>query len=120
MSAESHVEIHKKVSVYWKVFWALLAGTVITVAIANIHMGILLGIVVAIIVAVFKGSLVAGYFMHLFHEVRWVYGVLALTAFFFVAMIGLIMWTHADQQGHNSGAFAVPQRHATATGGEGH
>ncbi|MCX7916071.1 MAG: cytochrome C oxidase subunit IV family protein, partial [Verrucomicrobiae bacterium] len=103
MSATSHPDIQKKVSVYWKVFWALLVATVITVAIANVHMGILLGIVVALIVALVKGSLVAGYFMHLFHEVRWVYGILALTAFFFVAMIVLIVWTHADQQGHNSG-----------------
>lgn len=120
MSTSSHADIHKKVSIYWKVFWALLVATVITVAIANVHMGILLGIIVALIVALVKGSLVAGYFMHLFHEVKWVYGVLALTGFFFIAMIVLIVWTHADQQGQNTGAFAVPARHAVASSGEGH
>ncbi len=112
MSADHHPEaIKKQVSLYWKVFGALTIGTIITVAIANVHLGILLGIAVALVVALVKGSLVAGYFMHLFHEVKWIYGVLLLTAVFFVVLIALVMWTTADQQGRHSGTFAVPQRH---------
>ena len=104
--------IKKQVSLYWKVFGALIIGTIITVAISNVHLGILLGIAVAVAVAVVKGSLVAGYFMHLFHEVKWIYGVLILTAFFFMVLIGLVMFSASDEQGRHTGLFTVPQKHA--------
>jgi hypothetical protein len=65
-----------------------------------------------VMIATFKGSLVAGYFMHLFAERKTIHWVLVLTAFFFVAMLGLIMWTHRDQQGQQHGIFAAPQEAA--------
>ena len=105
------VAVEAEVKRYWKVFAALTAGTIITVTISNVHLGILLGIAVALIVAVVKGSLVAGYFMHLLHERKLIYSILVLTAVFVVAMVVLLLWTYGDQQGTPHGIFAVPQKH---------
>ena len=77
------------------------------------------GITVAVIIATVKGSLVAGYFMHLFAERRLIYGVLALTAVFIIAMVGLLLFSYGDQQGHHQGAFIVPQRHVPVHPAEG-
>ena len=88
----------------------LIAGTILTVMASNVHLGIILGIIVAIMIATIKGTLVAGYFMHLFAERRLIYGILALTAVFIVVMIGLLLFSYGDQQGHHSGAFNVPQK----------
>ncbi len=103
-------DIPSQVKIYKIVGAALIVGTIITVMAANVHLGILLGIIVAIIIASVKGALVAGYFMHLFSERRLIYGVLALTAVFVVALIGLLLFSYGDQQGHHSGAFNVPQK----------
>ena len=65
----------------------------------------------AVVIATVKGSLVAGYFMHLFSEKKLIYVVLAFTGLFAVAMVGLILATYADQQGGQHGIFKVPQRH---------
>ncbi len=103
-------DIPSQIKIYKIVGAALILGTIITVMAANVHLGILLGIIVAIIIASVKGALVAGYFMHLFSERRLIYGVLALTAVFVVALIGLLLFSYGDQQGHHSGAFNVPQK----------
>jgi cytochrome c oxidase subunit 4 len=111
MSAEHHEHVRKHIRVYLWVFAALTAGTIITVAVANVHLGILLGIAAAVIIATVKGSLVAGYFMHLFAERKLIYVVLAFTGLFALAMVGLILATYGDQQGRAHGIFNVPQRH---------
>lgn len=111
MSEDHSHDITKRVKIYMAVGAALIIGTIITVLAANVHLGIILGIAVAIVIATVKGSLVAGYFMHLFSERRLIYGILALTAVFVVAMVGLILFTYGDQQGHHYGIFKVPQRH---------
>ena len=103
-------DIPSQVKIYKTVGAALIVGTVITVMAANVHLGIILGIIVAIIIATIKGTLVAGYFMHLLNERRLIYGVLALTAVFIVVMIGLLLFAYGDQQGNHSGAFNVPQK----------
>jgi cytochrome c oxidase subunit 4 len=111
MSEDHSHNITKRVKIYMAVGAALIIGTIITVAAANVHLGILLGITVAIIIATVKGSLVAGYFMHLFSERKLIYGILALTAVFIVAMVGLILLTYGDQQGQHPGIFNVAPRH---------
>jgi cytochrome c oxidase subunit IV len=51
---------------------------------------------VALAVAIVKGSLVACYFMHLISEKKLIYAVLAVTAFFFVALMVLPVVTVHD------------------------
>ncbi|HUJ10406.1 MAG TPA: cytochrome C oxidase subunit IV family protein [Verrucomicrobiae bacterium] len=108
MSAHAAESAHKQTRIYRIIGAVLFAATGATVAAAEWHhLGITLGIFVAVFIATFKGSLVAGYFMHLFTERQAIHWVLMLTAFFFVAMIGLIMWTHRDQQGQPHGIFTT-------------
>jgi len=111
MSDTHHDDIQSHVKTYIKVFVALAVGTLITVLASNIHLGIILGIIVALIIATVKGSLVAAFFMHLSAERKMIYGVLLLTAAFIVVMIGLLLFSRADQQGRQEGIFAVPQGH---------
>jgi caa(3)-type oxidase subunit IV len=51
---------------------------------------------VALFVAIVKGTLVAGYFMHLVSEKKLIYAVLVLTAAFFVALLALPVLTVHD------------------------
>jgi caa(3)-type oxidase subunit IV len=111
MNDTQHEDVQSHVGTYIKVFVALAVGTIVTVLASNLHLGIILGIIVALIIATVKGSLVAGFFMHLVAERRAIYWVLVLTATFVVAMVGLIMFSHEDQQGRQQGIFAVPAAH---------
>ena len=56
--------------------------------------------------------------MHLVAERKVIYWVLVLTATFVVAMVGLIMFSHDDQQGRQQGIFAVPAGHVQVHHGE--
>lgn len=114
MSDSHHEHIQNHVKTYIKVFAALAVGTIVTVLASNVRLGIVLGIIVALIIATVKGSLVAGFFMHLSAERKLIYWVLTLTAVFVVVMIGLIMFARYDQQGRQHGIFAVPQGHVPA------
>ena len=107
----SEHDIPSQVRIFKIVGAALVVGTIITVMAASVKLGIIVGIVIAIIIATVKGSLVAGYFMHLFAERRLIYGVLGLTVVFIIVMVGLLLFSYGDQQGHHQGAFIVPQRH---------
>jgi cytochrome c oxidase subunit 4 len=66
--------------------------TIVTVAVARLHLPVKQAIAVALAVALVKGSLVAGYFMHLFHERKLIYWVLAVTVAFFFFVLILPMW----------------------------
>ena len=111
MSATQTEHVQKHIKIYLAVFAALVAGTIATVTAASVHLGLVVGIVVATCIAAFKSSLVAGFFMHLIGERRTVYWILALTAAFFLAMIGLFMVSQRDQQGVERNIFGVPARH---------
>jgi caa(3)-type oxidase subunit IV len=131
MSTHTTEAIQRQKRIYKIVGAALIAGTIITVVVAQANFGlfgrfgVILGIVIALVVAAVKGSLVAGYFMHLFHEHKMIYWVLALTGVFIVAMLGLILFAYGDQQGQHHGIFRIQQQHvrpfnpgAAHTGGE--
>jgi cytochrome c oxidase subunit 4 len=90
------VDIDKHVKVYITVFVALMVLTVVTVAISRFHFPVPIAVTIALIVAIVKGSLVACYFMHLISEKKLIYAVLALTGAFFVALLALPIFTHAD------------------------
>jgi cytochrome c oxidase subunit IV len=96
MTTDHAVDIDKQVRIYITVFVSLMALTIITVAIARLDLPIHLAVTVALFVAIIKGSLVACYFMHLIAEKKLIYAVLAVTAFFFAALLALPVITHSD------------------------
>ncbi len=108
-----HTSGTSHIKTYLAIGAALLGGTIVTVLAAKVHLGIILGIIVAIIIASIKGWLVAGYFMHLLHERKGIYWLLALTGVFLVVMVGLLLWTYGDQQGTPHGIFQAPAHKET-------
>jgi cytochrome c oxidase subunit 4 len=89
-------DIDKHVRVYITVFVALMILTVITVAVSYLHLSVPMAVTVALFVAIVKGSLVAGYFMHLVSEKKLIYAVLVLTIVFFAALMALPVVTHSN------------------------
>jgi cytochrome c oxidase subunit 4 len=79
--------IRKETRTYIGVFLALAVLTILTVAVSYFHLPPVLAIAVALLIAAFKGSLVAGFFMHLFHERKLIYWVLVLTVVFFLVLL---------------------------------
>jgi cytochrome c oxidase subunit 4 len=94
MSSDHAVDIDKHVRVYITVFVALMVLTIITVAVSRVHLPVPQAVAVALFVAIIKGTLVAGYFMHLVSERKLIYAVLVLTAVFFAALMILPVVTH--------------------------
>ncbi len=79
---------HPSIKKYLAVFGALLILTGATVGVSYLHIGsIVITVGIALLIAAAKGSLVAAFFMHLMGEHKWIYLVLALTAFFFLVML---------------------------------
>jgi cytochrome c oxidase subunit 4 len=89
-------DIDRHVKIYITVFVALMALTIITVAISRLHLPVHEAVAIAMLVAVVKGSLVAGFFMHLISEKKLIYAVLALTVAFFVVLLFLPVLTHSN------------------------
>lgn len=90
-------EIDRHVRVYITVFVALMALTIVTVAISYLDLPTGPAIALGLLVALIKGSLVAGFFMHLISEKKLIVWVLALTVlFFFFVLLGPLL-TDLDQ-----------------------
>jgi cytochrome c oxidase subunit IV len=96
MTGDHHVDIDRHVRVYITVFVTLMVLTIVTVAISRLHLSVPIAVTVALFVAIVKGSLVAGYFMHLVSEKKLIYAVLALTVAFFVVLLALPVLTHSN------------------------
>ena len=86
-SADHNVDIDHHVKVYIRVFAVLAILTVVTVAASYLHLPLLIGVLVALFIACVKGSLVAGFFMHLFQEKKMIFWALILTVFFFFFLL---------------------------------
>ena len=98
MHAESAADIKEATRKYVYVFVALLLGTLITVLASYIPWGNReINIAVALAIAAVKAALVAGFFMHLISERKMIYGILGATAFFFAGLMGLIIYSNADE-----------------------
>ena len=95
MSELSHEEVKRHVKIYFRVFSALAILTLVTVTVSYLHLPVLPAIIIALLIAFFKGSLVAGFFMHLFYEKRLIFIVLALAVFFFLFLLLLPALTSA-------------------------
>ncbi|MES1254239.1 MAG: cytochrome C oxidase subunit IV family protein [Acidobacteriota bacterium] len=89
-------EIQKSVRSYVMVFVMLLVFTALTVGVSGFHATVPVAIGVALVIATMKGSMVAGVFMHLSHERRWIYGSLILTVVFFVVLLFIPLFTSLD------------------------
>ena len=94
MSGHSEEAVKKQVSLYVRVFLALMALTVVTVAVSYLNLPILWAVAVALFIACVKGSLVAGFFMHLSTEKKIILLVLILAAFFFIFLLAVPSWHH--------------------------
>ena len=93
----SHAAIEKHKKVYLLIFGALLVGTFITVWLNSIHFeSLTVTVVIALFVATVKALLVAGFFMHLISEKKAIYSMLAVTMFFFAAMMYLFVWSRGS------------------------
>ena len=90
------VDIDRHVRVYIGVFVALMVLTIVTVAISRIHLAVPIAVSIALFVAIVKGSLVAGFFMHLVSEKKLIYAVLILTVVFFAVLLALPVLTHSN------------------------
>lgn len=91
--------IRKSIKTYMMVGAALFVFTGITVAVNQIHLAVPMAITLALIIASMKGSMVAGIFMHLSHEKKWIYGSLILTAIGFAILMLVPSLTIGDSIG---------------------
>jgi caa(3)-type oxidase subunit IV len=99
MSSHDDVDsIKKQTRAYIMVFGALMVLTVLTVGVAYLDMPVWLAVGVALVIALFKGTLVAGIFMHLFDERKLIYWVLALTVLFFFVLLFYPTLSEWDQR----------------------
>ena len=96
MSDHTADDIDKHVKVYITVFVSLMVLTIVTVAISRFHLPVHQAVAIAMIVALIKGTLVAGYFMHLLSEKKLILAVMALTVVFFIVLLGLPVITHEN------------------------
>jgi cytochrome c oxidase subunit 4 len=97
MDAHSADDVKKSIKTYFTIFGALMVLTIITVGVSYVHLPIAMAVIVALVVATIKASLVALYFMHLLHERKVIYWVLALTAIFFIFMMFVPLFTNGDK-----------------------
>jgi cytochrome c oxidase subunit 4 len=94
-------EIRKEMRKYWYVFGGLAFWTGVTVWLCfGLKMPVHYAIMIALAVACIKGTLVAGFFMHLFSEKKLIYWVLALTVLFFAVLLWGPSHNWYDSMGH--------------------
>jgi cytochrome c oxidase subunit 4 len=99
--AHEHDNISHHIRRYLYVFFALIIGTIFTVWASYIHFGSrAINIAVALVIACTKAFLVAGFFMHLISEKKMIYAIMAFTAFFFVGLMALTLWSMDDFPWH--------------------
>ncbi|MBT3300647.1 MAG: hypothetical protein HN657_04170 [Candidatus Marinimicrobia bacterium] len=96
MSGHSVDDIKKSVKIYIGVFATLAVLTVVTVAASYLNLSNGEAFFLAMIIASVKGTLVAGYFMHLFSERTTILAVLGLTFFFLITLLFLPYITFID------------------------
>ena len=91
------IDIQRHIKVYMTIFAALAVLTIITVAASYLDLSTGEAILLALTIASIKGSLVAGYFMHLISEKALITWILMLTAGFFFVLMFIPMASFIDQ-----------------------
>lgn len=95
--ADSPEAIHKAIKKIKLIGWTLAVFTGITVGLSYVELPThSLNILVGMIVAAFKAALVALIFMHLNHEAKLIYKILAFTTVFVVALFVLFVFSASD------------------------
>tara|TARA_B100000586_G_C19959235_1_gene362980 strand:+ start:229 stop:603 length:375 start_codon:yes stop_codon:yes gene_type:complete len=112
-----HVQHH--IAIYKKVAAALAVLTFLTVAVSYLEVAVPLAVTIALLIAATKGSLVVSFFMHLIEEkksvplsrrgIGLIIGSLLLTALFFLVIIFIPIFGHADKVGTY---FTLPNANA--------
>ena len=96
-SGHDTIDIQSHIKVYMTVFAALAVLTVVPVAASYLDISTGEAILLALTIASIKGSLVAGYFMHLISEKALITWILMLTAGFFFVLMFIPMASFIDQ-----------------------
>ena len=96
-SGHDIIDIQRHIKVYMTIFAALAVLTIITVAASYLDLSTGEAILLALTIASVKGSLVAGYFMHLISEKALITWILMLTAGFFFVLMFIPMASFIDQ-----------------------
>ena len=96
-SDQDIIDIQRHIKVYMTIFAALAVLTIITVAASYLDLSTGEAILLALTIASVKGSLVAGYFMHLISEKALITWILMLTAGFFFVLMFIPMASFIDQ-----------------------
>ena len=96
-SGHDTIDIQSHIKVYMTVFAALAALTIVTVAASYLDLSTGEAILLALTIASVKGSLVAGYFMHLISEKALITWILMLTAGIFFVLMCIPMASFIDQ-----------------------
>ena len=91
------IDIQRHIKVYMTIFAALAVLTILTVAASYLDLSTGEAILLALTIASVKGSLVAGYFMHLISEKALITWILMLTAGFFFVLMFIPMASFIDQ-----------------------
>ncbi|MES2507888.1 MAG: cytochrome C oxidase subunit IV family protein [Verrucomicrobiota bacterium] len=95
--ADSPEEIHKSIKKILIVGGALALLTGATVGLSYVELPThSMNILVGMILAAFKAGLVALIFMHLNHEAKLIYKILAFTAAFAIALFFLFVFSASD------------------------
>lgn len=89
-------EINKHVKKYKLIYLALMILSALTVSTHYFHLSMALAITVALGIALVKGTMVAGYFMHLFDEKKIIFMVLAIMLLMFVILMAVPLLTVSD------------------------
>ena len=92
VSGHSPETVKKEVRTYVSVFVALAVLTVLTVGVSYLRLPLWVAIVLALVIASTKGTLVAGFFMHLFSERKIIWIALVFVMLFFFVLLLYPSW----------------------------
>lgn len=116
MSAAGIEEIQKQVRIYILIGVALGVLTIVTVAASYLHLPVGQAVALAVVIATVKGSLVAGFFMHLISERQVIYAVLAICVVFFAVLMCLPIFTDVEMVSLPSRTAPIAQLESHGSG----
>ena len=85
----SKEDIQKEIKKHIVIYILLLVLTVLNFSLSRMHLSAVQTLIGVLSIALLQGSLVAGYFMHLISEKKFIHFVLILTIIFFAALLSL-------------------------------